>query len=167
MDKMNEIRKAECADYDDIMHIYRYAQDKMIAGGNPTQWARTYPAPDMVRQDIRAGRSYVICDKGTICGVFVFSIGSDPTYKVIEEGAWLNEKPYGVIHRIASAKGAKGILRAALDFAESRADNIRIDTHADNAVMRHLLDKYRYTVCGRIYAEDGSPRIAYQKEVIR
>lgn len=31
----NKIRKSKRADYDDIMRIYRYAQDKMIAGGNP------------------------------------------------------------------------------------------------------------------------------------
>jgi hypothetical protein len=29
-------------------------------------------------------------------------IGKDPTYAVIENGNWLNDEPYGVIHRIAS-----------------------------------------------------------------
>jgi hypothetical protein len=30
--------------------------------------------------------------------------------------------------------------------------------------MQHLLEKNDYTKCGIIYVDDGSPRIAYQKE---
>jgi RimJ/RimL family protein N-acetyltransferase len=43
--------------------------------------------------------------------------------------------------------------------------NIRIDTHRDNAIMQHLLEKNGFVKCGIIYVEDGSPRIAYQKRL--
>ena len=36
-----------------------------------------------------------------VCATFVFIIGEDPTYDIIENGAWIdNERPYGTIHRM-------------------------------------------------------------------
>lgn len=42
------------------------------------------------------------------------------------------------------------------------AQNIRIDTHADNKTMQHLIEADGFTRCGIIYIADGTPRIAYQ-----
>lgn len=56
----------------------------------------------------------------------------------------------------------KGVFRECLAYCMSRISNIRIDTHRDNAIMRHLLEKHGFQECGIIYVEDGSPRIAYQ-----
>jgi hypothetical protein len=38
---------------------------------------------------------------------------------------------------------------------------IRIDTHRDNCIMKHILTKYGFTMCGVIYLADGAPRDAY------
>ena len=43
--------------------------------------------------------------------------------------------------------------------------NIRVDTHKDNKSMQGLLLKNNYKYCGVIYLEDGSKRIAFEKEV--
>jgi hypothetical protein len=51
----------------------------------------------------------------------------------------------------------------ALHYCESQIGNIRIDTHKDNVIMQHILESHYYTKCGTIYADDGMPRIAYQK----
>ena len=99
---------------------------------------------------------------GVICGVFAFPIGPDPTYECIKEGAWLSDAPYGTIHRIAGNGTACGILQSCVDFCFTLADTIRIDTHADNKVMQHQIDKCGFTYCGIIYASDGSSRLAYQ-----
>ena len=90
----------------------------------------------------------------------------DPTYYRID-GAWKNEAPYGVIHRIASDGTEKGIFEAVMEFckekmAERGIRNLRIDTHEDNKTMQHLIEKYGFQRCGIIYLENGSPRIAYQ-----
>ena len=71
--------------------------------------------------------------------------------------------PYGTIHRIAAGGAGKGIFRECLAYCLARIPNIRIDTHRDNAAMRHLLERHGFRECGIIYVEDGSPRIAYQK----
>ena len=97
-----------------------------------------------------------------IAGVFMFEIGEDPTYNQIEDGAWLDDSPYGVIHRIAAQIGAKGVVREAMDYALTQIGHIRIDTHEDNKIMQHVLQKNGFRRCGVIYVYDGTPREAYE-----
>ena len=40
---------------------------------------------------------------------------------------------------------------------------VRADTHADNKIMQHILEKNGFTKCGIIHVADGTPRIAYQR----
>ena len=159
------IRKAVPEDLKEILSVYECARAFMRENGNPTQWGYTFPPEDMLREDIAAGLLYVVCADAEIAGAFFFAPGPDPTYRVIENGKWLNDEPYHVVHRIAGSGRQKGTLGTILHFCEARAENVRIDTHDNNRVMQHLLEKYGYTRCGRIYVEDGSPRIAYQKVI--
>ena len=43
---------------------------------------------------------------------------------------------------------------------------IRIDTHHDNCIMKHILTKDGFTECGVIYLECGDPRDAYHYTVL-
>ena len=118
----------------------------------------------MVGDDIAHGLSYVGEDAaGEIVMAFAFIIGDDPTYKIIEDGRWLNNLPYGTIHRLGSNGKHRGILRACVNFCAEAIGNLRLDTHADNKLMRHAAEKLGFKRCGIIYCQDGSPRIAYQK----
>ena len=90
---------------------------------------------------------------------FISGLAADPTYAVID-GAWHSDRPYGTIHRIAS-DGSGGILGTAVAFGKSRTDYLRIDTHEDNKVMQHAIEKLGFRRCGIIHLSDGSPRIAY------
>ena len=157
------IHPADIRDLNTILDIYAYARKQMRLSGNPDQWGNDRPAVSTIKEDILHKRAYVITHQHNICGVFVFIIGPDPTYQIIENGSWLNDKPYGTIHRIAGNGQIKGIFPAALSFCEEKINNIRIDTHADNRIMQHLLEKYGFQKCGYIYVEDGTQRIAYQK----
>ena len=156
------IRLATTADLDAILGVYAHARAFMAEHGNPTQWGTTYPAVEIVEEDIRLDRLYVDEHDGAVCGVFMFDIGDDPTYGYIEDGKWNDPSPYGVIHRVASNGAVPGTLRRCLDFCRDKISHLRIDTHADNAPMQHLLDKMGFTRCGIVYMEDGSPRIAYE-----
>ena len=49
---MLNVKNAEIADLEQIMKIYRYAQDYMIKSGNPTQWGHFYPDADLIKSDI-------------------------------------------------------------------------------------------------------------------
>ena len=156
-----QIRKAGCSDYDRIMEIYSIAQDYMIRSGNPTQWGHFYPDPELIRKDIADGVCYVICED-TVHGVCALIEGPDPTYRVIENGAWLNEDPYVVVHRIAGDGQVHGVFRCVMEYCKDRYANVRIDTHNDNLTMQKQIEKNGFQRCGTIYVEDGSPRIAYQ-----
>ena len=158
------IRKTTMDDWDGVLAVYAYAREQMRKNGNPTQWGDNRPPENSIRQDIENGNHYIIEENGQIVGVFAFLLGDDPTYAVIE-GKWLNDEEYGTLHKIASNGKVAGILAYALAFCESKIANVRVDTHRDNTIMRHLLQKYGYQECGIIYVDDGTPRIAYQKIV--
>ena len=93
---------------------------------------------------IAAKHLYVIEEAGNIGGVFAFILGEDPTYQQIE-GFWLNDQPYGTIHRIAGNGKVKGVFNKALAFCEQLEPNIRIDTHQNNKRMQHLIEKNGFT----------------------
>ena len=162
------IRNATTEDLPEIRKIYDAAKTYMDASGNPNQWAVGYPPEEYLRQDIELSRLYACVEDDTLYGVFFFAVTDDPTYHYID-GTWLNDAPYGVIHRIASDGVKKGIFKKVLDFCKERVEtqgirNLRIDTHADNKTMQHLVEKYGFKQCGIIYLKNGSPRIAYQLE---
>lgn len=154
------IRKAENADLPRIEEIYAYARGFMAEHGNPHQWGTTHPPVAQLQRDIEQGRLHVVMEENGIHGVFYFCIEEDPTYGVIHDGVWNEDKPYGVIHRIA-ADGSGGILKAAVAFGKTKTDYLRIDTHEDNRVMQRALEKLGFRKCGIIYISDGTPRIAY------
>ena len=158
---MYSVRQAQWQDFDRILEIYALAREFMAKTGNPTQWGTNYPPLDMLKEDIPAGNLYVVEDEA-IHGVFAYFTEPDPTYAYIENGQWLNDSPYGTIHRVA-ADGSGGVFTAVLLFAMEFNPHVRIDTHEDNKVMQHVLEKHGFQRTGIIYLEDGDPRIAYEK----
>ena len=154
------------ATYDDIpalMHIFECAKGIMRASGNMHQWGNGYPSEEIVKRDIDSGACHVLCDEsGNILATVAFIPGPDPTYSYIEGGAWLNDDPYYVIHRIAVTAPGKSCARTMFDWAFERTNTVRIDTHRDNVIMHHILQKYGFQRCGVIYLANGDARDAYQ-----
>lgn len=157
------IRKSKPDDLDEIQRVYAYARQFMKKTGNPNQWKNTNPELSLILGDFENKTGYVIENDGEICGVFAFLLGEDPTYGYIENGEWLNDEPYGTIHRIASDGTVSGIVKIATEYCEKIIRNIRIDTHEDNKVMQHVLNNLGFHRCGIIYLLNGEPRIAYQR----
>ena len=161
------IRPATFSDIGSLMEIFEGAKKIMRSSGNLQQWTDGYPSREMVTDDIEHGHCHVLCDEETIVGTMALIPGPDPTYSYIE-GSWLDDRPYYVIHRIATSVPGRNVAQMMFDWAyghirEKGCSVIRIDTHRDNCIMKHILTKYGFRLCGVIYLQDGAPRDAYQK----
>ena len=159
------IRNADFEDLPMIFEIYESARRFMAEAGNPLQWGKTNPPRERTEEDVRDRKLYVVESEGELLAVFYYNFADDPTYKVIYDGNWLNDLPYGVIHRIAVSDKArgKGVSGFCFDFALEDCKNLRIDTHKDNVPMQRALVKHGFTKCGIIHLANGDERIAYQK----
>ena len=158
------IRLATTSDLARIQELYADARRFMAETGNPTQWTDGYPQDSVIANDLEREQLYVCTDHDEILGVFCFFRGIEPDYMEIFDGTWLQDGPYGVVHRIAAARGSKGVGAGCLDFAFRNAHDLRIDTHRNNIPMQKLLAKCGFHRCGIIHlTKDGSERIAYQK----
>ena len=171
---MLHIRKATAADLGSMTSIFEEAR-KSIATLGIDQWQDGYPGEADLMADIVAGESYCVEKDGEIVGSFALLLGGEPTYDVIENGAWLTDSDsacagYATIHRIAvkgSCRGS-GISTAIVEFAMASAaangkTGVRVDTHHGNVVMRRMLEKHGFTPCGTIYLENGERRIGYER----
>ena len=157
-----EIRNSKKEDLESILKLYDKARTFMAQHGNSSQWGNSYPARELIESDIASGKSYVCIEDGKIVATFYFAVEDEPTYATIK-GAWLNDLPYGVVHRIASDGTTKGAGTFCIKWAMSQIDNIKIDTHNDNKPMQNLLGKLGFARCGIIHVKDGSERIAFQR----
>lgn len=159
------IRLATKTDLAAIMPIFDKARAFMAANGNSRQWINGYPQQELIEKEIGSGHCYVCTDETQkVVATFCFIKGPDPTYALIEEGNWPNDKPYYVIHRLASDGSHKGIARLCINWCFAQHPCLRADTHEDNHIMQHLLEQNGFERCGIIYVANGTPRIAYQKD---
>lgn len=162
-DSNMQIRKTNMEDMERVTELYEDARAFMRENGNPTQWGMTEPKRERIEQDILEENSYVCIEDGYVVGTFFFKVMEEPTYGTIYEGAWGDDTPYGVIHRITSDRTRHGIASFCLGWAIREAGgHLRIDTHEDNKVMRRVLEKNGFSYRGIIYVADGTKRRAYE-----
>ena len=152
------------ADIDRLMEIFSIARSFMASSGNPNQWIDGYPQKELILKEIENNHCYVCVDSyDKAIATFCLIQGPDPTYSYIEDGEWPDDSPYYVIHRLASDGSIKGIASKCIEWCSGVSSCLRVDTHHDNKVMQHLLEKNGFVKCGIIYVANGTPRIAYQK----
>ena len=154
------ITKACKKDLNELVILYEEARNFMHTHGNPNQWNDGHPAADDLLKDIEQGILYVLKSDGKIDGAFVYYEGIDPTYLKID-GAWLNNRPYGVGHKVVSSIKRKGTGSLIIDYLKKHSHYVRMDTHEDNLPMQNLLKKEGFVYCGTIYLANGDPRMAF------
>ena len=151
-------------DAEEIMEVFHAAKDIMKVSGNVNQWKDGYPSLEVVQSDIDRCGSYVIEENGRIVGYFAFLPSPEPTYANIYDGKWLDDElSYHVIHRIASFPEVHGIFQSIMEFCDVQEPNLRIDTHRDNHIMQHNIQKHGFTYCGIIFLDSGDERLAFQR----
>lgn len=167
-----EIRKAKENDLPAIMEIIHQAQRTMKQDGFQ-QWTEGYPGEEILSKDIEKQSCYLLTDQEEIVAVGTLYMENDPNYRIIEEGNWKTEEPYGTVHRLAVAEGRRqqglaGILYDRLEkiCREKGMRGMRVDTHRDNKKMQSWIRKQGFRLCGVIYVEDGTKRDAFEKPLM-
>ncbi len=164
------IRRGTPEDLPAIQRLYDLARAALKAQG-VDQWQEgDYPGAADARLDMERGQSYVLEDQGRILATACLAFGHEPTYDVIEQGAWgAQAETYGFLHRIAvdpaeKGKGAAGLLFDELkrQARERGISVIRGDTHRDNKPMQRAMEKAGLAYRGVIHLKDGSERLAYE-----
>lgn len=158
------IRKATAGDIDVILKMFEHSRSVMRADGNTNQWVG-YPTRADVEADVRRGVSFLIENSKLkiVIGTFALVPGEEPTYVYIDHGRWISPtRPYCTLHRLAAMPHTSGIAAAAFAFAKGQSDYLRVDTHATNRPMRHIIEREGFVKSGIIYMPDGGPRDAYE-----
>lgn len=165
------LRNVTIADAGSIWELLQQAIEKRKQEGS-TQWQDGYPNPDIVANDIEKGYAYVYTNEaGDIVGYTALIFDGEPAYEALE-GKWLTNRPYAVIHRLATTTGPKAIkglgtriLKAAETVCRRRGVfSIKADTNFDNTGMLRVFEKLGYTYCGEVYFR-GAARKAFEKKL--
>ena len=141
-------RQAVAADLERAIEIMNAAIVRLGAAG-VDQWQHGYPNAERLVHDVEEGIGYVLVKDDEVVA-----------YAEIADGEWItSEGDYAVVHRMCVAEEhvGKGYGRRFMAEAERVAArskrSMRVDTHADNKVMQHLMPSMGYTYCGIIYFE--------------
>ena len=169
-----KIRLSNIEDVPEIMIIINGAKN-YLASLNIDQWQNGYPNAAQVENDINKNESYVVInDENQIMATSMFTFKKEPTYKELIGGNWLidENKPYGVIHRMAIKKEFRKLGLATfifhefhLQLLENKIQSLKIDTHEDNLGMQSLIKKLGYKYCGIIYTNYNAKRLAFEKVI--
>ena len=156
------IRHTRPEDLPDILALYERATAFMRKNGNQTQWADGDSPLGKAEADIDRGLSYACCEEGRILAVFVFEPEADEAaYRAVRDGAWPDDGPYGVLHRIAVGVPGRDVAGFCFDWCAARCRQLRADTHADNVPMQRAFAKNGFLHAGIVTLDDGTDRIAY------
>lgn len=177
-----EPRLADCdmrpATVDDVPAIVATleAGRALLAADGIDQWQDgTGPDVDLVTSDVARGWGRVFLIGGQVAATAALIDGPEPAYDQVVEGTWQVRgdaaSPYATIHRVAVAPAFRGMHVAQRFYArlieETRARGfaeIRVDTHADNVRMQHVIASAGFTRAGTVLIGNNPKdlRWAYQ-----
>jgi GNAT superfamily N-acetyltransferase len=164
-----QLRRADITEVPLIWEIIQDAIEQRRQEGS-SQWQDGYPNELSITNDINKAYGYVLTENGTILCYAAIIFDKEPAYEDIE-GKWLTNGDYGVVHRVAVSKLAKGKGIATKLFQnieglclEHHINSIKVDTNFDNVPMLKILDKLGYTYCGEVHFR-GAARKAFEKKL--
>lgn len=142
-----------------ILEIFAKAKQYMRQQGNMVQWMGDYPGTTAIKEDMAHGWSMVIEHCGEVVGTFCMMTDPEPTYANLPK-----KEVYITLHRVASIGSVSGIVDAAVEYAFTQCDTVRIDTHPDNPAMLKCIKRLKMKPLGEVTLPDGTPRLVFEKE---
>ena len=162
-------RKACLEDLDAVMAIIEDGRAFLKPQGGG-QWQNGYPTREDLKRDIQAGICYVILTPADQIAATLSLSYHENDYDHLYQGRWLSDEPYMVLHRCAVKKEhyGRGFGLALFQVFEIEAKrqgyrSLRIDTHENNLIMRHLLEKSGFVFCGKAILTPDKDRMVFEK----
>ena len=148
------IRKANKADLDNIMLMYKSCVKGMLAN-NIDQWDATYPNTGVIMGDLIAQSYFVAEENSIIIGGINIDQNQDPTYLEID---WEDKSDsFLVVHRLGVKEEFwnKKIGKYLMLFTEKLViekglKSIRLDTYSGNPKAMEFYRRLGYTELGTI-----------------
>lgn len=168
-----KVRKAVLNDLDSIMLIIEEAK-RFLKEQGIDQWQNGSPNDELILGDIKKEQGYVLFEEKEIIAYMALCYGEDASYHTVYDGEWIYPNAiYGTIHRTAISSKFRGrgiaklLFQAADDLCrEKNLNSIRIDTHPDNELMKHLIIREGYQPCGYVFLQqDGTKRLVFEKNL--
>lgn len=155
-----------------MMEIINCSKALLKADGIP-QWQNGTPNEHTIGRDIDRGWAYIIEINGVIAASAALWQEPDPNYARIYDGEWLpgSDIAYAALHRTSVSPDFHGrhLGSHLLNLLIERGRNLgyhqfRIDTHAQNLRMQHLIHQAGFQHAGtvRMHGDANDLRFVYQ-----
>ena len=148
------IRKANKADLDNIMLMYKSCVKGMLAN-NIDQWDATYPNTGVIMEDLIAQSYFVAEENSVIIGGINIDQNQDPTYLPIDWKDKTNQ--FLVVHRLGVMQefwnkkiGKDLMLFTEKLVIEKKLKSIRLDTYSGNPKAMEFYRRLGYRELGTI-----------------
>lgn len=145
---------------DRYMDIIHNAQANMQRAGF-NQWMNGYPDRSNISDDLAKENLYEIIFNNQTAGILAIQTTPEPNYAKIYDGSWSKDQQYATIHRFAIDDhfaghhlGDSALMCAFALIRQMGLNYVRIDTHAKNGRMKHLIEKAGFAYRGVIHIND-------------
>ncbi|MCI2171994.1 GNAT family N-acetyltransferase [Schleiferilactobacillus perolens] len=165
-----QVRLAQPTDESAVNALWQSARQRLHDEKIP-QWQGEYPGIADFENDLHTGEGRVATlTDGTVVGYAALVTEPDPNYAQID-GQWLTQgNAYATIHRfVVSAThlhhgiGSDFMAQLIAETRKNHLPSVRIDTHAVNLPMHHLLGRFSFQHTGTVYMlDDGTARDAFE-----
>lgn len=168
------LRRSTMAELPVIEEIIEDGRQALKTAGS-TQWQDGNPTKETLVDDIKQRHSWVLLVNGQVAGVATLLPGPEDDYRTITGGHWSNDgDDYVTIHRVAISSHFRGQHLSSYLFSDLLTvgqalgyTNFRIDTHAQNQVMQHLIKKFGFLYRGTVTVDDqlDPRRVAFELNI--
>ena len=166
-----KISLADINDLNEIMEMYKSCVRGMEKH-KITQWDKTYPNKDVIKNDIILKTYYIAKNNNLIVGGVNIDQKEDVAYQNIKwEGS---QKESLIVHRLAVRYnfwkqniGYQLMLHAENLTKEKKMGYIRLDTYYDNKIAMKFYKKLKYKKLGYIYLKPNKYRYyCFEKKIL-